>query len=170
MSCSECSSICEKVCCLRGVTVMGNEIIGIMKSKNIIEEELGISSENWFSQVMINDEYPYGFYTRTQVRNGQCVFYNNGCVLHRYAFEKGFNYRLLKPMFSCLFPLHLGEGLLRPSIETRDKELVCQGSGKSLYESGKEDIRYFFGDAIVKELDEMAIMFGKSQKIVASVL
>ena len=54
-----------------------------------------------------------------------------------------------------LFPLTFEDGVLCPAVEAHDDELVCLGTGPSLYRGIREEVRYYFGEEIVTVLDAM---------------
>jgi hypothetical protein len=54
-----------------------------------------------------------------------------------------------------LFPLTFEDGVLVASSEVEERELVCAGSGPSLYEGVRGELAYYFGDAFVAELDSI---------------
>jgi Fe-S-cluster containining protein len=154
------NSDCNDKCCSYGVDVSGYEIKQIMNYKELLEDYLRISSDDWFSDIIFKDnEYPSGYYRRTKTINGRCVFLNikgKGCRLHSFAIENGIDYHKIKPMISCLFPITFDNGVLQPSHEIYDKELYCMNAGLPLYDGVKEDIKYYFGLDMFKELDEMS--------------
>ena len=76
-------------------------------------------------------------------------------MLHSYSIERGIDYHEVKPLISCLFPLTYDDGALVPAVEIDDKSLVCLGNGPSLYRGVREEVRYYFGDVLVQELDVM---------------
>jgi hypothetical protein len=58
-------------------------------------------------------------------------------------------------MVSCLFPLTFGGGVLMVADEVEDGSLVCANMGEPLYRGAREDLRYYFGDELVAELDDL---------------
>jgi hypothetical protein len=74
-------------------------------------------------------------------------------MIHSYALERGIDYHELKPMVSVLFPLTFDYGLLHPSNEIEDRSLQCYGDGPTLYRGVRDEVAYYFGDALVNELD-----------------
>jgi hypothetical protein len=59
-------------------------------------------------------------------------------------------------MVSILFPVTFDYGVLGASSEAVDRSLVCAGSGPTLYEGTRGELAYYFGDALVPELDTMS--------------
>ena len=45
--------------------------------------------------------------------------------------------------------------VLEPPSDVVDRRLVCAGDGPSLYEGGRSELAYFFGDDLVDELDTL---------------
>jgi hypothetical protein len=74
-------------------------------------------------------------------------------MLHSYALEKGLDYHELKPMVASLFPVTFDGGLLHPSNEIADRSLQCIDDGPTLYEGVRSEIEWYFGEALVAELD-----------------
>lgn len=115
---------------------------------------------DWFEPEVTEDEdFPGGAATRTTVVNGRCVFLrtgSRGCTLHALALETDSDYHDLKPMVSALFPVTFGGGALLCSEELVEGSLVCAGSGPTAYEMARAELRYYFGEDMVAELDVMA--------------
>ena len=57
---------------------------------------------------------------------------------------------------STLFPVTFGDGALLCSEELTDASLVCAGEGPTAYEMARAELRHYFGDALVAELDALA--------------
>jgi hypothetical protein len=68
----------------------------------------------------------------------------------------GQDYHALKPMVSTLFPVTFGYGALLVSDELEDGTLVCSGVGPTAYEAARPEIEFYFGRALVGELDRLA--------------
>ena len=136
-----------------------------------LESYSAISREKWFTNEYVeDDECPGGSFTRTQVVDDHCVFLNKttrGCLLHSFSIENGMDYHELKPMISSLFPLTYEDGVLVPADEVLENELVCLGSGPTLYEGVRNEILYYFGNDLINELDGIAklVISFEEQKI-----
>jgi hypothetical protein len=157
--CMECS-FCHDGCCQHGVDI-DLENVGRLKSVHgRFREMVGVPEEEWFTTEVIADpEFPSGANVRTRVRNGTCVFRDprgRGCLIHRYCLEEGIDYHTLKPMVSTLFPLTFEQGVLVASSEVLDGSLICAGEGPSCYDGARDELRYYFGDALVAELDMLS--------------
>jgi hypothetical protein len=91
--------------------------------------------------------------------SGRCVFLRRGgrgCTLHALSLETNDDYHLLKPIVSTLFPVTFGGGALLCSEELTDDSLVCGGEGPTAYEMARSELQYYFGEALVSELDVLA--------------
>lgn len=158
--CMECSS-CGDWCCSHGVDVDAPNAARIMGHADALEPLVGRPRAEWLTDVEKPDaEMPGGAYRRTRAIDGACVFLDRterGCKLHRYALSIGLDYHELKPMVSALFPVTFDEGLLHPSDEVHDGTLVCMGETyPSLYEGARDELAFYFGGALVAELDALA--------------
>ena len=85
-------------------------------------------------------------------------------MLHSFALRKNLDYHDLKPFFCTLFPVTYNEGVLLTPEEIDEKSLECMGEGATLYQGAREEIRYYFGDGLVNELDEIEQDFLKARK------
>lgn len=148
---------CMDICCSYGVDVDAENAAKIMNMADELERFTKTSRNEWFSDEGVTDpEFPGGRYTRTKVKNGLCVFKNpegRGCMIHSFCLEKGLDYHQLKPMVSTLFPITFDEGLLHPSDETMDRTLACLDQGLTIYRGVRDELRYYFGEELVAELD-----------------
>jgi hypothetical protein len=159
MNCMQCS-YCFDSCCQYGVDVDVNNVARLeaqAEGPNGLEAFTGVPKERWFTGEWVDDkEFPGGRQTRTRIEGGACVFRNRkgrGCMIHSYALERGIDYHELKPMVSALFPLTFDYGLLHPSNEIEDRSLQCYSDGPTLYRGVRDEVAYYFGDALVSELD-----------------
>ena len=153
-------SFCNDGCCDHGVDVSVTERDRILAHADALEPRIGVPREQWFDTTLAADaDFPGGASTRTVVVGGGCVFRLNGargCTLHAYALERGDDYHDIKPMVSALFPVTFGDGALRCSDELVDESLVCAGEGPTAYEMARGELRHYFGDDLVAELDVLA--------------
>jgi Fe-S-cluster containining protein len=150
-------TFCHDICCSYGVDIDILNVNRIMEQADAIEAYTGQPRDTWFSPDWVDDkEFPGGKQTRTEVVNGRCVFLNRkgrGCMIHSFCLQNNTDYHDLKPMVSVLFPLTFAHGLLRPSEEILDETLVCIDKGPTLYQGIRDELAYYFGDELVKELD-----------------
>lgn len=176
---AECMScgFCHDACCQYGADIEMPRVEALDAIKDELEPYLGVPRADWFRDgpddpeavgVLIEPEYPGGEYTRTHFQTlpeGRsphseyaCVFLDpvgRGCRIHRFALERGIDVHDIKPMMCLLFPLSFEDRALKPAYEFEVDELVCQGPGASLYQSAREDVRWYFGSEMVVELDRM---------------
>jgi hypothetical protein len=132
----------------------------ILAHADLLEPIVGLPRGRWFVPVVVEDEdFPGGAATRTAVVDGGCVFLRRdarGCALHGFALDRGDDYHDIKPMVSALFPVTFGGGALLCSEELGDGSLICAGEGPTAYEMARGELEYYFGGALVAELDLLA--------------
>jgi len=153
-------SFCNDGCCDHGVDVSLDERERILARADELEGRLGVPRDRWFAATITDDgDFPGGASTRTAVVNGTCVFRvagARGCALHAFALERGEDYHAIKPMVSSLFPVTFGGGALLCSDELADGSLICAGEGPTAFEMARVELRHYFGDEFVAELDALA--------------
>jgi hypothetical protein len=156
--CMECG-FCHDQCCSYGVDIDWANMEALRSLGPAFEAFVGVPQSGWFTPTLVADpEFPSGAYARTQTRGGKCLFadrQNRGCRIHAYCLENGLDYHLYKPMVSILFPLTFEYGALGPSPETLDQTLACAGKGQSLYGGVRDELLFYFGPALVTELDAL---------------
>ncbi len=150
---------CHDACCQHGVDVDMENVERLKAAPQAFKALVGVPESEWFTgAVMADAEFSSGRHVRTQVRNGACVFRipkGRGCLIHGFSLEAGLDYHALKPIVSVLFPLTFEQGVLVASDEVLDGTLVCSGEGPSCYDGARDELRYYFGDALVAELDAL---------------
>lgn len=165
--CLDCT-FCHDACCTYGVDYDRRVRWNLERHADALEAFTGIARARWFSGTETpDDSMPGGASIRTAVELGACVFLNResrGCRIHAYALHAGLDYHDLKPIVDCLFPLTWEGAELGPSEEVLDASLVCLDSGPTLYRGVREELRYYFGDRLVTELDaiEARLTAGRS--------
>lgn len=157
--CLQCT-FCGDACCQHGVDVSVAERDRILAHADELEAVVGRPRTEWFRHDLVADaDFAGGAATRTSVVDGGCVFLRKdarGCALHAYALGRGRDYHEVKPMVSALFPVTFGEGSLFCSEELVDGSLICAGAGPTAYEMARAELSYYFGAALVAELDALA--------------
>ena len=175
--CLDCT-FCQDACCQYGADAELPRVKALEPYTADLEAYLGVPADQWFRTdpddfgVLDEAEYPGGQYTRTRVvdlppgrsthNTEACVFLDpspagRGCRLHRFALERGIDVHAIKPMVCLLFPVSFSDGSLCPAYEFElDGELVCEGHGDPLYQAARPDLRHYFGDALIAELDALA--------------
>ena len=157
--CMACSW-CADWCCSHGVDVDETVVVALHARAGEIEARIGVPECDWFEGPAVPDrDMPGGATRRARVRDGGCVFRarrGRGCALHALAIERGEDYHRLKPMASALFPVTWGDGAILLSDEIEDGSLVCAGDGPSAYAAARGELAWYFGDALVDELDALS--------------
>ena len=156
--CMSCN-FCNDQCCSYGVDIDVENAERLLALGESFDAFAGVPRDRWFTDEIVEDaEFPSGRYRRTRTRGSHCVFHkkdDRGCLIHAYCIENGLDYHLYKPMVSILFPLTFNYGRLEPSSEVIDKSLICAGDGPSAYDGGRSELAYYFGQALVHELDAL---------------
>ena len=154
--CMQCG-YCNDSCCQYGADIDALNVARVEAHAEKLERFTGVPRQGWWTGEWNEDvEFPGGRQTRTAVKDGACVFRNRrgrGCMLHSFALEEGIDYHELKPMVASLFPVTFDSGLLHPSNEIHDRSLQCIGDGPTLYKGVRSEIGWYFGDALLRELD-----------------
>lgn len=140
----------------------------ILDKAGEIEDFTETKRDEWFKKEQKWDhEYPGNYYTRTAKKNNACIFLNKngrGCMLHSFALTKGYDYHVYKPFFCTVFPVTYYEGVLLIPEEIEEKTTACLGEGQTLYQGARKELRYYFGDGLVEELDKIEAGFTSSEK------
>jgi Fe-S-cluster containining protein len=163
--CLDCT-YCGDSCCSYGVDVDLENIERLKKHADGIEAFTGIARSEWLDGIHVPDpDYPGGGNQRVRAAFGSCIFLDRGkwgargCMLHRYAIAADIDYHEVKPLMSSPFPLSFeacdGGCTLRTATEVIEEELVCLDEGPTIYQSARNELLYYFGEAMVKELDAM---------------
>jgi Fe-S-cluster containining protein len=156
--CFDCT-FCGDSCCQYGVSI---DFANVDRVKAIAAELAPYASgpsNDWFDyDDLVEDEpdYPGHAAIRTRLLDGTCVFRRpdaRGCGIHAYALDRGIDYHEHKPLYCCLFPLTVDSGYLMPALEVLEKSLVCVDHGTSVYRGSRDEVRYYFGEQLVAELD-----------------
>ena len=158
MDCMGCN-FCHDICCEFGVDVDEDNVARLLAAPEAFKQKVGYPQSEWFtSEVIADKEFPSGHHRRTAVHDGLCVFRDRkgrGCLIHSWSLNNGRDYHDLKPMVSVLFPLTFEYGVLMPSNEILDGSLICVDKGPTCYEGVRSELFYYFGEALVHELDAL---------------
>lgn len=155
--CMQCT-FCNDHCCSYGVSASVLDIERILARADALEAYVGVQQDGWFEQEWEEEpDYPGGFSRRTVVTERGCIFLNprgRGCMLHAYALEHGMDYHELKPIICAVFPCAVAEGgVLCTMDEIEEHSVICTGSGPTVYEGTRSELAYYWGEALVGELD-----------------
>ena len=159
--CMACN-FCNDWCCWHGADVDAYNAERLNAKADELEKYIGVPREEWFdlSETCEDDEAPGKTWFRTSVKNGACVFLNpqgRGCMLHSFSVQKNLDYHDFKPLVCAIFPLTFEEGLLVYADEIEEKSLVCADQGLSLFEGVRNELEYYFGEQMVRELDSVRL-------------
>lgn len=161
MKCMECT-FCKDQCCEWGADIDMQNVKRLMKYKDELEKFTGIPSDQWFdeSEQAIDYEYPGHEYMRTRFdkEKDHCVFLNikdRGCLIHSFCLTNNIDYHEIKPTFCSLFPVTYMDGVLMTPEEIDEGLTACLGAGPTLYEGSRDEIKFYFGDGLVAEMDEI---------------
>jgi Fe-S-cluster containining protein len=162
-------TFCNDQCCSYGADIDMLNVERIMEKADELEKFTGIKSDKWFyrKKRKWDYEYPGHDYTRTTMRKDKCIFLSKkerGCLLHSFAITGGYDYHDFKPFFCTIFPVTYCDGVLMTPEEIDEKITACLGAGPTLYQGAREEIRYFFGDGLIQELDEIEPRFSHPEK------
>ncbi len=159
MKCMECT-FCNDQCCEWGADIDMLNVNRVMKYKEDLEKFTGINSDKWFdkSEPKWDAEYPGGDYIRTTYdeEKDYCIFLNTksrGCMLHSFALHKGIDYHEVKPFFCSMVPVTDLDGVLMTPEEIDENLTACLGDGPTLYRGSRDELKYYFGERLVAELD-----------------
>jgi hypothetical protein len=157
--CMACN-FCDDQCCTYGVDIDLGNAMRLAALGDDFSARIVAPRAEWFGNEVLEDaEFPTGRYLRTRAVGGKCVFRNpsgRGCAIHAYAIDKGIDYHELKPLVSTLFPTTFEHGVLVASSEVHDRSLACAGQGPSVYQGARDELKYYFGDAFIAELDALS--------------
>jgi Fe-S-cluster containining protein len=168
MHCLQCT-FCKDECCWYGADLDMLNVNRILAKAKELEEFTGIKKEKWFypKKRKWDPEYPGHNFTRTTKLNGACIFLSRegrGCLLHSFASAKEYDYHNFKPLFCSIFPVTFGDGILTTPEEIDEKTTACLGTGPTLYQGAREELRYYFGDGLIQELDDIEPRFRSPEK------
>jgi len=161
--CMDCT-FCHDSCCQHGATVEEPMVETLETLADELEPYVGVPRGEWYwADTWWDDpDYPAGRFTRTETRDTplgeRCVFANvngRGCLLHTFALERGLPVHQVKPMACNLFPVLWDRGALIVPLEIADGTLVCRDAGVTLYRSARNDLRHYFGEELIRELDAL---------------
>jgi Fe-S-cluster containining protein len=173
MKCMECT-FCKDQCCAWGADIDMQNVGRVMKYKDELEAFTGIKSERWFdeSEKATDHEYPGHDYMRTTYdeEKDYCIFLNTqsrGCMLHSFALHKGIDYHEIKPFFCSMFPVTYMDGVLMTPEEIDEGLTACLGEGPTLYRGSRDELKHYFGEGMIAEMDEMETNWHAQKKATA---
>ena len=150
-------------CCNYGVYTDFKEYKEILSVKDgiisMMDESQSTNVDEWFEAPEKDDDFQSGIAVGTNIINGKCTFLDkNGlCTLQRLGLAKELHKWAHKPIFCILFPLTIYQGALTVDDEHIDRLSTCNKYAHeniTIFDSCKEELRYFLGDDGFSELDQ----------------
>src|SRR5581483_4304014 len=167
-------SKCGGGCCHSGVYADLGEHDEILRHADTIAKAMDETQdpdiETWFDGEIIDDpDFPSGraIGTEVQDRDGGISGFTEGCVfldkrhfcsIQVAAVNEGLHRWAWKPKYCILFPVTVVQGVLTYDDGHSEDLIHCgpQGAGNyvhSVFESMREELRYFLGDAEFEKLE-----------------
>ncbi len=156
-SCMSCH-LCKDDCCKEGAIADVENVKKILKNEEFLKDKVDINPKYFFKEVFRDEDFPSGKGTFIPEKNGSCIFINKkgrGCRLHTLLVSQHRDYHELKPIICCLFPVSFEKGELCPAPEFNNKNFICLEGGSSLYDASRNELKYYFGEDFVRELDKI---------------
>lgn len=150
-------------CCNYGVYADYKEHEKILSVKDEIIEMMDESQsrnvDDWFEAPEKDDDFESGIAVGTNLINDKCTFLDkNGlCILQRLGLSKGMHKWTYKPIYCVLFPLTIYQGALTVDDEHIDRLNSCNrnpGENNTIFDSCKEELKYFLGEDGFAELEQ----------------
>jgi hypothetical protein len=153
---------CSGECCHYGVytDLKESEIILGIKDKiiSLMDETQPKDTELWFEQPEEDDSFVSGIAVGTELHNDKCVFLDGKglCTLQKLALLEGKDKWFYKPVYCVLFPLTVYEDALTIDDDHINRLKTCNKNknGMSIYEACKDELRHFFGEDGLAEIEE----------------
>jgi Fe-S-cluster containining protein len=150
-------NFCHDLCCQHGADTTALDLANIAGWTDELEAYVRVPRGQWFTgQYEFDEDWPGGKATRTRTKDGRCVFLNRagrGCLIHSFALERGIDVHEIKPMVCLMWPVTWTDGTLYCSNEVADNDLICVGPGQTCYRSARNDLGWYFGPALLADLD-----------------
>jgi Fe-S-cluster containining protein len=157
------SCSCSGECCYYGVYTDLKEYKQIMSLKekiiSMFDDSQTPDTNKWFEPPEKDEDFESGVAVGIEVNNSKCTFLDKDglCTLQKLAIREGAYQWKYKPLYCILFPLTIYEDALTIDDEHIDRLKTCNVSPaeeKTIYESCREELKYFFGEKGFKELEE----------------
>lgn len=150
-------------CCHYGVYVDYKEHEKILTLKDeiiqMMDESQSKNPADWFEAPEKDDDFESGIAVGTNIINNKCAFLDKHglCTLQKLALSKGLHKWDYKPIYCVLFPLTTFKGSLTVDDEHIDRLNSCNryaDANLTVYDSCKEELRYFLGEDGFEELEQ----------------
>jgi len=159
---------CTGECCHYGVYTDLKEHNHIIEIRNkiipLMDETQPKNYKVWFEEPEKDDTFESGVAVGTDLYNDKCVFLDkNGlCTLQKLAMIEGVDKWNYKPLYCILYPLTIFENTLTIDDEHMERWKTCNiinSQQSSIYESCREELRHFFGEDGLAEIEEYKAMY-----------
>jgi Fe-S-cluster containining protein len=159
---------CTGECCHYGVYTDLKEYQHILEIKDkiipLLDETQPKDVSLWFEEPEKDESFESGIAVGTELHNNKCVFLDgNGlCTLQKLALLEGVDQWNYKPLYCILFPLTIYEETLTIDDEHIERLKTCNNNsanGKSIYDSCKDELRHFFGEDGLQEIEEFRLKY-----------
>jgi Fe-S-cluster containining protein len=148
-------------CCNYGVYTDYKEHEKILSVKDeiiaMMDESQSKNVDEWFEAPEKDDDFESGIAVGTNIINDKCTFLDKDglCTLQKLGLSKGMHKWAYKPIYCVLFPLTIYQGALTVDDEHIDRLNSCNryvNEGLTIFDSCKEELKYFLGESGFVEL------------------
>lgn len=150
-------------CCNYGVYMDYKEHEKILSIKDeiiaLMDESQSKNVDEWFEVPEKDNDFESGIAVGTNIINDKCTFLDEHglCTLQKLGLSKGMHKWAYKPIYCVLFPLTIYQGALTVDDEHIDRLNSCNryaNEGLTIFDSCKEELKYFLGDSGFAELEK----------------
>lgn len=150
-------------CCNYGVYMDYKEHEKILSIKDeiiaLMDESQSKHVDEWFEAPEKDNDFESGIAVGTNIINDKCTFLDEHglCTLQKLGLSKGMHKWAYKPIYCVLFPLTIYQGALTVDDEHIDRLNSCNryaNEGLTIFDSCKEELKYFLGDRGFAELEK----------------
>lgn len=155
-------------CCNYGVYTDYKEHEKILSVKDeiieLMDESQSKNVDEWFEAPEKDDDFESGIAVGTNIINDKCTFLDKHglCNLQRLGLSKGIHKWTYKPIYCVLFPLTIFQGALTVDDEHIDRLNSCNrfaSEGQTIFDSCKEELKYFLGKDGFVELEKYRVEY-----------
>lgn len=159
---------CTGECCHYGVYTDLKEHNHIIEIKDkiipLMDETQPKNYKVWFEEPEKDDTFDSGVAVGTDLYNDKCVFLDKDglCTLQKLAMIEEVDKWNYKPLYCILYPLTIFENTLTIDDEHMERLKTCNISNNlqtSIYESCREELRHYFGEDGLEEIEEYKAMY-----------
>lgn len=165
-------SKCYGECCYNGVYADKLEAEKILSVKgkliNIMDDSQTKDYEQWFEDILEDDDFHSGYCQGSNVHNNKCVFLDKigFCSLQKLAIQENLDKWYFKPKYCILYPLTFVNKIISVDTENLDCHYNCNRFNSEKYsviETCSEELKYLLGDDGFNQLLEYQIEYSESK-------